>query len=248
MAKDTNDVWDPFFENYSMSQIDIESGLANEVSLFFGTMFSSKEKGKVKILEVGSGTGELSARLSRDGFNVTLFDQSRSALDLSKRVFQDRGLKGEFIQGNLFTLPFDDNTFDCVWNSGVIEHYRGDEQNEALLEMKRVSKDMIIVAVPNASCLFYRIEKNYQEKIGTWAAGEEYPLATCKEIFESAGIAFLEERYCGWDFTKMWMRHLFEVERQDVIIDKILDFSDKPENFEEFKRVFSYLLIAAGKK
>jgi SAM-dependent methyltransferase len=58
-------------------------------------------------------------------------------------------------------MPFKDNTFDLVYNSGVIEHFQEPDNVEAIREMGRVTKanGKVIVIVPNSLCLWYRMAK-----------------------------------------------------------------------------------------
>ena len=51
----------------------------------------------------------------------------------------------KYIQGNIFQLPFKENSFDVVWNQGVLEHFT--EPEKAIKEMYRVTKPNGIVAI-----------------------------------------------------------------------------------------------------
>ena len=74
-------------------------------------------------LEVGCGTGNLSSRLSALGYRTTCLDFSGTAIRLAqKRYFRD-GLKGAFIQGDAFQLPFRSESFDLVLSTGLLEHF-----------------------------------------------------------------------------------------------------------------------------
>ena len=106
-----------------------------------------------KILEPGAGCEIVSlAQVSRRA-QVDLLELSDSAIRYMKMVRDYIGLESEpriYIgKGDLFDLPYEDNTFDITWNSGVIEHY--DFADKAIIEMKRVTKPggNILVAVPN---------------------------------------------------------------------------------------------------
>ena len=106
-----------------------------------------------EILEAGSGSGKASILLSQSSKRV-LLDISRSALlyaqHLSKKFNADNV---EFIEGNIFNLPFEPNRFDFVWNIGVVEHYNESDAVTIIREMIRVTKNngIVGVGVPNFS-------------------------------------------------------------------------------------------------
>lgn len=64
------------------------------------------------------------------------------------------GLK--FVQGNALNMPFEDNSFDLVFSSAVLEHVGSFEnQCKFLSECLRVSKKYVFLTTPNR---FYPIE------------------------------------------------------------------------------------------
>ena len=44
------------------------------------------------------------------------------------------------VKGSIFELPFEDGSYDGIYNLGVMEHFTSDEINQILLEFKRVVK------------------------------------------------------------------------------------------------------------
>ena len=151
-----------------------------------------------KVLDVGCGTGGTGMSLAQYGARMTLFDMSPDSLELSKRVFHHQGLKGGFVRGNMFSLPFADNSFDVVTSFGVLEHFPAAEIVQALKEMRRVSNGMVVTTVPNAQCAFYRIAKWYAEKTGTWQYGYEKPEYSMASYFQEAGFALHKEYSIGF--------------------------------------------------
>jgi ubiquinone/menaquinone biosynthesis C-methylase UbiE len=53
---------------------------------------------------------------------VTDYDLAEGHLELAKRNFEVRGLKGTFILGDAEELPLPDASFDTVYSFGVIHH------------------------------------------------------------------------------------------------------------------------------
>lgn len=140
-------------------------------------------------LELGSGTGVLSAALAMHGRKVILLDFSKESLDFSRRLFERLSLDATYIHSDMLKeFPLDDNSCDCVWSSGVLEHFSDDEIIHIISESARVSRKLVISLVPNAASVFYRIGKWHQEKIGKWTYGYEEPKFSMKNYFEHAGL------------------------------------------------------------
>jgi ubiquinone/menaquinone biosynthesis C-methylase UbiE len=135
-----------------------------------------------KILEAGSGTGQISVELSREGAKCTLLDINPSAMEIANDLFAEAGENAEFTLGDLFHLPYPDETFDAVWNAGVLEHFEKDRTASGLKEMCRVCKrgGKVIVLVPSARALIYRLGKWLMQRRGTWRYGYERPIWTLR--------------------------------------------------------------------
>lgn len=94
----------------------------------------------LRVLDVGCGPGSITnsiAKIVHPG-QVTGLDYSQAAIALAKTTYTSSNL--DFIQGDLFVLPFEDNTFDIVFSHQVLVHLPHDRIKEALTEMKRVCK------------------------------------------------------------------------------------------------------------
>ncbi|MBI5641726.1 MAG: class I SAM-dependent methyltransferase [Nitrospirae bacterium] len=148
-----------------------------------------------KVLEAGCGRGIISAGLSERGAEVSLLDISPEALLIAKRYFDERGLEASIIHGDIFDLPFDDETFDIVWNAGVMEHFAGAFQAEAIRGIARILKPggLFISFNPSAGAYFYSAGKRSAERKGTWPYGPEYPVTSLQEICTHTGLSILRE-------------------------------------------------------
>lgn len=89
-----------------------------------------------RILEVGAGSGRLSALLASDGHELTCLDYTPEALEAARRNFADAGVPGGFVQGDAFDLPFPEGSFDAVFSTGLFEHYA--DPSPIVAEMARV--------------------------------------------------------------------------------------------------------------
>lgn len=145
-------------------------------------------------LELGSGTGALSAALAMQGRRVLLLDFSQESLDFSERLFERLGLQARFIHADILTkFPLEDDSCDCVWSSGVLEHFSAAELAHIMRESVRVARQQVISLVPNAASLPYRLGKWLQEQRQMWKYGYEDPKFSLREVFSQAGLTDISE-------------------------------------------------------
>jgi ubiquinone/menaquinone biosynthesis C-methylase UbiE len=76
-----------------------------------------------KIIEVGCGGARNALYLALHGFDVTCADYSQKALRLARANFDAFGAKASFLLDDLMDSILPDNTFDCVMNFGLLEHF-----------------------------------------------------------------------------------------------------------------------------
>lgn len=150
------------------------------------------------LLELGSGTGELSAIFALYGRQCHLLDYAQGSIDFAKDLFKALGLKAEFYCADFFKgLPLADQSVDWIFSSGVLEHFKPDVMVDVLKESKRVARRGVISLVPNANAVFYRVGKEAMERAGTWAFGKEVPQWSMKQHFQAAGFNNILEYSVG---------------------------------------------------
>ena len=88
------------------------------------------------MLECGCGSAEVSAALAAQGYRATLLDAAPAALQVARRRFQRRGLTADYTLGNVYQLPFPDDSFDILTSFGLLEHFADVEK--VIAEMARV--------------------------------------------------------------------------------------------------------------
>ncbi|WP_160317226.1 class I SAM-dependent methyltransferase [Oxobacter pfennigii] len=181
-------IWDELWEKWEFQEWD---EISEEIYMVLKEEIGEL-KGK-KILEAGSGSGRISLRLALDGASVTLIDFSQKALDISKNYFDKCGVKAEFYNINLKDeLPFADNSFDIVWNAGVMEHFTQKEQIKIFKEFSRIAPE-VHTFNPNINSFFYRVGKWSAEKNGVWPYGQEFPVETMEYIFKESDMKLQKE-------------------------------------------------------
>jgi SAM-dependent methyltransferase len=137
------------------------------------------------VLEAGCGSGQTLALFSPRHTAVGL-DITRAALELVRNNCNNP------VQGSIFTLPFHDNAFDLVYNSGVIEHFAEPTNVDAIREMARVCKPYgkIIIIVPNTLCPWYKAGKSVAVMMKNFEFGyeEDYSPRRLNTAAERAGL------------------------------------------------------------
>jgi SAM-dependent methyltransferase len=217
---ESNERWDEIWSaKQRLASGRFTSGLTRDIIYRTVVGILSREipdaRGK-RILEVGSGSGLVSLALARRGAEVTLCDISPEALKFSQAVFaraRDRGerLTGEITQGSILDLPFESDSFDVTWNAGVLEHFEGEEQLQALREMLRVTKPggRVVVAVPWQGAGIYLRAKKHADSRGAWQPGYEAPIATFKDIAPRLPATILHEYATGLLAQLHFMKYYF---------------------------------------
>jgi ubiquinone/menaquinone biosynthesis C-methylase UbiE len=96
---------------------------------------------EAKVLDAGCGSGAMTRLLAQhvpQGF-ATGVDTRPEYLAYARRAAAEVGINNiEFKEGNIFNLPFDDNSFDLVWCRYVLQWVN--EPIQAVAEFKRVTR------------------------------------------------------------------------------------------------------------
>jgi ubiquinone/menaquinone biosynthesis C-methylase UbiE len=152
-------------------------------------------------LDIGAGTGRALH------FLKTGFPQSRvvgiEPVDALRDVGHRKGLKQhELVKGDATRLPFADNEFDWVIETGVLHHIR--DADLAVREMVRVAKTGILISDSNnmgQGSLIVRLAKRAIKAAGLWPSliwvqtlGKGYKFSEGDGVYYS---------YCAFDSIDM---------------------------------------------
>ncbi len=116
------------------------------INNFQKTLFSCLKDLEIhNILDSGCGEGFILSEFKKRNIGKYLegLDFSEQALDIGRRTFPDLTLK----RGDIYSLPYKDNSFDLVICTEVLEHL--ERPDEALKEIKRVTRKYCLLSVPN---------------------------------------------------------------------------------------------------
>jgi demethylmenaquinone methyltransferase/2-methoxy-6-polyprenyl-1,4-benzoquinol methylase len=127
------------------------------------TVASSNVSKGDKVLDIAGGTGDLAIKFRKkvgDSGKVILSDINGSMLEEGRKNLINHGvIDVDFIQANAESLPFEDNTFDCVSIAFGLRNVT--HKNIALKQMHRVLKKGGSLLVLE----FSKVENEMLEKI-----------------------------------------------------------------------------------
>jgi len=118
-----------------------------------------------RILEVGSGIGNISQFFLNDGYEITLSDIRENYCDILRKKFQSDPHFKEVILLDLVAIDFDTkyqrllNSFDTVFALNVVEHIEDDQL--ALRNAKKLLKTggTLIILVPAYQALYNSFDR-----------------------------------------------------------------------------------------
>jgi ubiquinone/menaquinone biosynthesis C-methylase UbiE len=118
-----------------------------------------------RVLDLGCGQGDVTAVLAEAGAHPVGVEIAEAAVSRARRRHPQLRFELAPIDG---PLPFDDNTFDAVWASEVIEHVA--DTARWLSEVRRVvvPGGRVLITTPNhgrPALLLYGVER-YSEPLG----------------------------------------------------------------------------------
>lgn len=112
-----------------------------------------------KVLEAGCGIGAQTVILAKNNpdAEITSIDISQESLEKARENVEEKGIKNvRFLQADVFSLPFEDNSFDHIFVCFVLEHLQDPE--EALKNLKKVLRPggtIIVIEGDHGSCYFH---------------------------------------------------------------------------------------------
>ncbi len=106
-----------------------------------------------KVLDVGCGEGFTLARLKKEkiGKSFEGIDNLDESIEIAKKIHPDLDIK----KGDIYKLPYKDNSFDLVICTEVLEHL--ENPRKAYRELLRVSRKYVLLSVPNEP--FFTIQR-----------------------------------------------------------------------------------------
>jgi ubiquinone/menaquinone biosynthesis C-methylase UbiE len=92
-----------------------------EITNQYWSAFLKRHATGRRILECGGATGRLPLQLARQGWDCTLVDVTIEGPRLARRRIERAGRTASYVTGDVFHLPFADESFDVVYSSGLLD-------------------------------------------------------------------------------------------------------------------------------
>jgi 2-polyprenyl-3-methyl-5-hydroxy-6-metoxy-1,4-benzoquinol methylase len=156
-----------------------------------------------KILEIGSGIGNISRYFLESGWHITLSDIRKNYCDSLMQQFEHKKTLDGVLQINLTDQDFEmkyerlRNSFDTIFALNVVEHIKNDTL--ALNNAQYILKEQgnLIILVPAFQCLY----NNFDEGLGHY---RRYTKRTLQQIFTINRMNIVHSQYfnlmgiAGW--------------------------------------------------
>ncbi|GAK43449.1 hypothetical protein TCA2_5947 [Paenibacillus sp. TCA20] len=222
------EVWDEVAKTYDLEISGPEYNLAQEINKIIKGI--SETNKQLKLLELGSGSGHLSAVLAKEGYSVTLLDFSTNALEVAKNTFEQLNLQGEYIYGDLLDYSFsNDQDYDIAWNSGVMEHFDEYSLSNALNNIKNINAKYYIFIVPNPESFPYILFRYKTMSAGEWIWGKEFLRNNYDEILEKVGYKIIDEKFLGAALSEQHLKYILG-EKYELPFSDMIEFNIIPNS------------------
>ncbi len=132
---------DSFWEREVYSKgLQVNRWPYQEVVSTFKRLEAGLPRTRLRILEVGCGTGNNLWFFAAEGHEVHGLDISPSALTLARRHLVSHGFQPELAISDLTTLPFADAAFDLTLERACLSCIASSQQPQTIAELHRVLK------------------------------------------------------------------------------------------------------------
>jgi ubiquinone/menaquinone biosynthesis C-methylase UbiE/uncharacterized protein YbaR (Trm112 family) len=237
--------WDVLYKNPDIGYIknSLQRLLQQKTALItyyalVNTVNNNKLK-SIKSIEVGCGSGAYSLMLKKMDLiqEPYLIDISPQALHLASNLFDEFNEECHLVLTDGNALPFRDKSFDLSLSGGVIEHFKGAEQQNMISEHCRVAKN-VAIQVPASTISYWTMRIIITILNKGWPFGQEYPMhmKDLKELISREGYVVADTSYhdlltaslfvlsgkYGWIHPlekKTWVNKLFK--HEIIVLAKI---------------------------
>ena len=187
-----SETWDTVAESYHIELEEADYQLAEAIEKKL--LENGLEQGD-SLIEMGCGSGHISACLAQKGYKVTLVDFSPVALEKAKLTFEHYGINGNFILSDLFKLDKDIEAHDYAWNSGVMEHFGDKELIKLMQNIAPYATKGVLYLMPNITSIAYLLMRARLMSSDEWIYGEEYLRNDYDIILKNIGYQYVNKSY-----------------------------------------------------
>ncbi|MBM3253800.1 MAG: class I SAM-dependent methyltransferase [Candidatus Omnitrophica bacterium] len=184
-AMSNENLWERYWRIFSLKRWLIE--MIREV--YFASIFSNCVKNFLKggrVLEAGCGSAKILEKLGKGYIRVGCDISHNAVMSARKRC-------KNLIICDIKKLPFRDDSFDLIFNQGVMEHFDDAETINILTEFKRVSKNVLIIVPANTSV--FRIYNPFDDAPDATFFTPNHLRTILKKIFKIVKVNYISESF-----------------------------------------------------
>jgi SAM-dependent methyltransferase len=161
--------------------------------LVLADIISTQLREASSVMEAGCGGSMSLPYLTKRGFQTTGLDKSKAALKYLSELSMAAGIEVRLVEKDFLDSQFPPDTFDFVFNVGVMEHFDREQQRDFLRKMLYISRFGVLIAVPNKDCpVRSTILLDYASLPSGLAYPDEcYPVNLC-DLSREAGAKIVE--------------------------------------------------------
>lgn len=186
--KDTQ-TWNQYWKHVPVYDTVLDV-LRKIMNLQLRRYLEKKIPSSAKTLEPGGGSAYVSAMLAEKGHQTYAMDYATAPLRIAQEQLKS---KATLVQGDLFNMPFADESFDLTFNNSTMEHFKN--PLDGIKEMARVTKkgSYVFVGVPftYGPLSIYKLKKSSFK--GAWD-GTTYNTKELQKLFQDAGLEVVHNR------------------------------------------------------
>jgi SAM-dependent methyltransferase len=138
----SHDTFDPVWEQLYRDNPTYRSWYpwSSVVSFVLGMAPKDRPRAEIGILEIGCGSGNNVWFVAREGFRAAGIDASETAIAFARERCRREGLAADFRVADFTKLPFDDHSFDMVFDRGALYCTHRAGVVSCIAEVRRVLK------------------------------------------------------------------------------------------------------------
>lgn len=190
----------------------------------------AKENNYSNSIELGCETGIVSMLIQNIEEKVFL-DYNKNALNIAEKACKELGIKGIYLEKDMFDTKLEEGSYQLVFNSGVIEHYEYEERLNAVKEYARIMDEngTMVIAYPNHYSLPYRfayVLGNYLfPKRFNWTTPPEKKIYDMGKEIKAANLVLKERKVIAKESTFDFLNFNRTIKNTFKELDKVFNFS-----------------------
>jgi SAM-dependent methyltransferase len=204
--EEVKDTWEQYWEHTHFPDFELPPFNSYHIPVFHLITDLIKKEGFKKIMGAGCGQDYVAAYLQKEFSNsldFTLLDISPKVLAFDAELFKRNNLSVATVESSIFTMPFPDNSFDLIFNTGLMEHFTPEDQTLMVREVMRVLRPggYYVSANPSDKGIIYKYGMRRAKEKGIWPFGVETPIRslrfTLDGVPEVGSLIELERDFAG---------------------------------------------------